>query len=62
MKYNFLAVLAFFSVLPCVENVNQNYSNLGHNVSKISNVRQRRDYDHGDYHVKCKSSNTGELN
>ena len=21
--------------------------------------RSRRDYDHGDYHVKCKSSNTG---
>jgi hypothetical protein len=26
-----------------------------------SAVRRRRDYDHGDYHVKCKSSNTGEI-
>jgi hypothetical protein len=23
--------------------------------------RRKRDYDHGDYHVKCKSSNTGKF-
>ena len=56
MKYQFIAVLTILSILPSVENVDEKFSN----DSKISNLRQRRDYDHGDYHVKCKSSNTGE--
>jgi pyrroline-5-carboxylate reductase len=30
-------------------------------VTDGNSKRSRRDYDHGDYHVKCKHSNTGEF-
>jgi len=42
-------------------NTNDDFENASNFSRNGSAVRRRRDYDHGDYHVKCKSSNTGEI-
>ena len=52
MKMNKLVFISSLAFLPFAENVG--------NSSGYLLDRKRRDYDHGDYHVKCKSSNTGK--
>ncbi len=49
---NNLVLLSSLTFLPFTESVA--------NSSGYLLDRRRRDYDHGDYHVKCKSSNTGK--
>ena len=61
--YYCLIAISCFLKYPFAETVGNNddfedASNFSRNGSA---VRRRRDYDHGDYHVKCKSSNTGEI-
>ena len=56
-----LIAISCFIEFRFAENVdNDDFENFS-NFSKKVVARRRRDYDHGDYHVKCKSSNTGQF-
>lgn len=48
-------LLFIIFVLKCGQSVNSDIEHLN------NSSRQQRDYDHGDYHVKCKHSNTGKF-
>ena len=59
-----LVVITLLFFVPFAENAEggekiDNNSTIDNSTTKVLE-RSRRDYDHGDYHVKCKSSNTGD--
>ena len=54
-----LVVITLLFFVPFAENAEGGEKIDNNSTTKVLE-RSRRDYDHGDYHVKCKSSNTGD--